>query len=156
MDKLRKLPKGKLRPVVLRKEVVEVEKVVTREVEKPVVYNQSINPADIITALKSDPTFLERVKGERGEKGEQGQPGIGAGGEGASQQKPSVNYIPVRGSSYTLTKDKLIPGQNIIGVNYDGPVTIYLPKKISSQHTIYVNDESGNASTNNITIKMIS
>lgn len=147
-------PVGRLTPVVLRKEVVEVERVVERAV--PLVTTPptpTIDYTAIINSLKADPNFLEKIKGE---KGERGQAGLGAGGgEGASQQKPAVNYIPVRASSYTVDKNKLIEGHNIIGVNYNGAVTIFLPKKLHSFCTITVNDESGNASTNNITIKQI-
>jgi hypothetical protein len=152
------LPKGKLTPVVVKTEVIE--RVVQEKVEsspsivhrQPVVYKQDVDIQEVLSSLKSDPTFLESIRGEKGERGEKGQPGLGAGGEGASQQKPTVNYTKITSATYTVEKKKLISGHNIFGVNYNGAVTITLPSSVHYEQLIYVKDESGNAATNNITI----
>lgn len=151
-SKLTKLPKGKLQPVVVRKEIVEVQPI-NKVVTIPTVerYNEVINPAQVIEALKADPDFLKKIKGEKGEKGDAG---LGAGGEGAVQRFNTVNYIQVTGTEYHVTKKQLISGVNVIGVNSSAPTTIYLPKRMFSNALVYVNDESGNASTNNITVRM--
>lgn len=44
-------------------------------------------------------------------------------------------------------------GYNILGVIYDGPVTIWLPKKLKKA-IIAIKDERGDAATNNITVKV--
>ena len=41
---------------------------------------------------------------------------------------------------------------NIFGVNYAGDVTIYLPHNPDPEMIIIINDESGNAGSNNITV----
>lgn len=83
-----------------------------------------------------------------------GQPGLGAGGEGASQQKPSVNYTSVTTETYTVQKKRLIDGNNIFGVNYAGAVTITIPETLYFTKLITIKDESGSADSNNITIQM--
>ena len=67
----------------------------------------------------------------------------------------TVKYRSVTSNEFTISKNSLIRGINIFGVNYNGDVTIYLPSSSAPDRLIYVNDESGNASGNNITIQAI-
>jgi len=68
--------------------------------------------------------------------------------------KHPVHYYSVTTAEYNLHKDSLKAGITILGVNYAGDVeiTIPVPKK---EHILYINDESGNAGTNNITVTTI-
>ena len=67
-----------------------------------------------------------------------------------------VKYITtITEATYSILKAQLGAGMNIFGVNYAGDVTITLPtghQQVKDQ-VIIINDESGAAGTNNITIK---
>jgi hypothetical protein len=66
--------------------------------------------------------------------------------------RAQVKYTAVTSSGVDILDTDLILGQNIYGVNYSGIVNISLPANIDSNKLVIINDESGNASTNNITI----
>ena len=63
-----------------------------------------------------------------------------------------VNYTAITTATYAITDAELVVGTNIFGVNYAGAVAITLPDNISSTKIIVVNDESGAAGANNITL----
>lgn len=63
-----------------------------------------------------------------------------------------IRYESVTDAIYTIRSNSLIDGHNIYGVNYAGDVTVYLPDNIRSTQIIVINDESGLAGTNNITV----
>lgn len=66
----------------------------------------------------------------------------------------SVNYFQVTtGGTTTFTNAQLTLGNNIIGVNFAGAVTIRLPDNLSVGTIIEIKDESLAASSNNITIE---
>lgn len=64
----------------------------------------------------------------------------------------AVKYIPVQAAFFKVQRQSLIVGTNIFGVNFAGDVEFILPSGIDKNIIIVVNDESNNASTNNITI----
>ena len=64
-----------------------------------------------------------------------------------------VNRIPVAVSDFTVEETMLIPGINIVAVNYNGNVTIHIPSSLDTRKLLYVKDESDTAATNNITIQ---
>ena len=68
--------------------------------------------------------------------------------------KHPVHYYAVTTATYNLHRDSLKAGITILGVNFAGDVeiTIPVPKK---EHILYINDESGNAGTNNITVTTV-
>lgn len=61
----------------------------------------------------------------------------------------SIDYHRVDKAEYTVSS--WIKGYNILGVTYDGPVTIYLPKKLKKA-IVAIKDERGDAAANNITV----
>ena len=63
-----------------------------------------------------------------------------------------VNYTAITTATRTILDSELVIGTNIFGVNYAGAVTITLPASIASNKIIVINDESGAAGANNITI----
>ena len=63
-----------------------------------------------------------------------------------------VKYTAITTATRAITDAELVIGTNIFGVNYAGAVAITLPDNISSQKIIVINDESGLAGTNNITL----
>ena len=65
-------------------------------------------------------------------------------------------YISVTSATYTISEKKLVQGTNIIGVSFAGAVTITLPQKLKKDKIIVINDESGAASSNNITVQVAS
>lgn len=67
----------------------------------------------------------------------------------------TVKYRQVTTATYNITNSSAIRGINLYGVNFAGDVTIYLPQNLSKEKLIYINDESGNASSNNITVEVI-
>ena len=90
--------------------------------------------------------WLNSLKGKDGKDGEVVHTG------GSIQ---GMKYFQVvGGSEYYVPSTGLIDGTNIVGVRATEPITIYLPKSINSKKLIYINDELGNASTNNITVIM--
>lgn len=96
--------------------------------------------------LEEDEEFKKGLKGKDGKDGE--TKFIGGGGS-----PPTVKYIPVRVASRTFKARDFIAGTNIIGVDYDGNVTITLPSNLASDRYLVVKDESGNAGTYNITVQ---
>ena len=66
--------------------------------------------------------------------------------------RAQVQYTSVTSSILNITDADLILGHNIFGVNYGGAVQIQLPANIDSNKLVIINDESGNAGSNNITI----
>ena len=65
-----------------------------------------------------------------------------------------VNYTPITTATYTVTDAELVVGTNIFGVNYAGAVTVTLPETTENNKMIVINDESGAAGANNITIEV--
>jgi len=65
----------------------------------------------------------------------------------------NIKYTKVETSTYNIKKGMLLNGRNIFGVNYGGAVTITLPDNIDYKKIITIKDESGNCSSNNITVK---
>lgn len=63
-------------------------------------------------------------------------------------------YTLVDQATYTIRRRQLGFGTNVFGVNYAGDVDVFLPAGIDKRIIIVVKDESGNANTNNITIKV--
>jgi hypothetical protein len=63
-------------------------------------------------------------------------------------------YHAVTTNEYHVTLDQLLMGTNIFGVQVDGTTTIYIPDNLDSRIVLVVNDETGNAGTNNITIQV--
>lgn len=102
----------------------------------------------IAELLKKDPDFKDSVKGEKGEKGADAPKFAGGGGSA-----PTVKYIPIRAATYTLKATQTIAGTNVLGVDFDGDVTITIPDNLRSDRILVVNDESGNAGANNITVQ---
>lgn len=96
--------------------------------------------------LEEDSEFKESLKGKDGKDGE--TKFIGGGGS-----PPTVKYLPVRVASRTFKARDFIAGTNIIGVDYDGNVTITLPPNLASDRYLVVKDESGNAGTYSITVQ---
>ena len=74
------------------------------------------------------------------------------GSSGGGGKISENTYTPVTTAEYHVNRSQLDLGTNIFGVNFDGDVTIFLPNTIDPRSIIVVNDESGNASANNITI----
>lgn len=61
-------------------------------------------------------------------------------------------YRLVEQANFTIQRQSLTLGMNIIGVNFNGDVTIILPNGIDKRIVIAIKDESNNAGTNNITV----
>lgn len=61
-------------------------------------------------------------------------------------------YTLVEQAVFRVTAKALLFGHNIIGVNFAGDVTIFLPSGIDKRILITVKDESNNAGTFNITV----
>ena len=66
----------------------------------------------------------------------------------------AVLHTAVTTATRTITDNELILGINIFGVNFAGAVSITLPAGIDSNKIIVINDESGQAGTNNITLQV--
>ena len=93
-------------------------------------------------------SFVESLINARMDKSGK-TPSIGGGGT-------PVKYITtITSSEYRINKNELQASTNIFGVNYAGDVTVYLPPihEALKEKLIVINDESGSASSNNITIK---
>lgn len=80
---------------------------------------------------------------------QQAQRRVGGGGHPTHYQ-----YTPITTATYTMMLGNTVPGTNIFGVNYAGAVTITLPAAIPKDRMIIINDESGAAGTNNITVQV--
>lgn len=76
--------------------------------------------------------------------------------EGANLRntRARVRFTAVTTATLVIADNDLVLGHNIFGVNYAGAVTITLPAGIDSDKIIVINDESGLAGTNNITIQV--
>lgn len=70
-------------------------------------------------------------------------------------EKGGIQYTAVTTASHAIVDADLIVGHNIFGVNYAGAVSITIPQGIASNKLIVINDESGNAGTNNITVSVV-
>lgn len=91
--------------------------------------------------------FLEELRKEV-EGLKKNQRFIGTGG-GASD---GIKYVSVTSPVYKISRNELLNnGITIYGVNYAGAVTITMPQPKPGQ-IVYINDESGNADSNNITV----
>lgn len=101
---------------------------------------ESVDLEDLLQKLRGDNKLLEAIRRMVPSGG-----GLGA----------AVNYMKITVPSHRIEGTSLIPGINILGVNYPGEVTLFLPKNIQQDKFIYIKDESGNASVNNITIQMV-
>ena len=75
------------------------------------------------------------------------QPSASGGGLAAA-----VNYVQIAQARFVMNRGSLIEGMNIFGVNFPGEVDVILPNGISKNIIIVINDESNDASTNNIII----
>lgn len=77
---------------------------------------------------------------------------IGTGGGGAGE---GIKYVSITSSEYKISRNELLSnGITIFGINYAGAVSITLPQPKPNQ-LVYINDESGNADSNNITVTTI-
>ena len=65
--------------------------------------------------------------------------------------KQPVHYTKITTATYRIRPSELKAGINIYGVNFNGDVEIKLPTP-KKEFIVYINDESGNAGTNNITV----
>jgi hypothetical protein len=65
-----------------------------------------------------------------------------------------VVYTAVTTATRLITDAELVLGMNIFGVNRAGVVTITLPASTDTNKIIVINDESGAAGANNITIQV--
>lgn len=77
-----------------------------------------------------------------------------SGSEQIRNTRARVKFTPVTTATYIITDNELVLGHNIFGVNYAGAVVITLPAGIDPDKLIIINDESGLAGTNNITIEV--
>lgn len=68
--------------------------------------------------------------------------------------KAQVKFTEITTATYIITANELQVGYNIFGVNYVGIVLITLPAGIQSDRLIIINDESGQAGTNNILLNV--
>lgn len=64
------------------------------------------------------------------------------------------SYTRIAQAEYLIRRQQLGFGTNVFGVDFAGDVTVLLPKGIDKRIIISIKDESGNANTNNITIKV--
>lgn len=155
---LRRAPKGKLVSVQrlaleeLRRKVEAIPLI-----EGPVGpagrdgQSAELGPEDILAIaemLKKDSLFKEQLRGEKGDPGQAAPKALGGGG--APRQ---FKYVPIRTATYTLKAKDTVQGITVLGVDYDGDVTITLPDNLTSDRMIIVNDESGSAGSNNITVQ---
>jgi|GEM_PF-5329067 len=99
---------------------------------------------DLIEQLKVDKDFIAATKGKDGES---------HGWVGGSTSP--VKYEQITNSTYTIRASSLVDGMNIFGVVTDTATTVYLPSNIRETQLIVINDETGSASTNNITVQVI-
>ena len=70
--------------------------------------------------------------------------------------RAQVKHTAIRTATRVITDAELVLGMNMFGVSYPGDVSILLPVNIDSNKLIIINDESGLAGTNNITITVVS
>lgn len=89
------------------------------------------------------------LKGEPGKDGKSTKTGAG----GAIS---FVKQIEVRGFDFKVKSSWLNPGINIVRVtDTSSPVTVRIPEYVDKDVLIFVNDESGTANSNNITITTV-
>ena len=65
-----------------------------------------------------------------------------------------IRFTAVTTATLVIADNDLVLGHNIFGVNFAGDVSITLPAGIDSDKIIVINDESGLAGTNNITLNV--
>lgn len=71
---------------------------------------------------------------------------------GGSNSGEGIKYVSITAAEYKISKNELLHnGITIFGVNYAGAVSITMPQPKKNQ-MVYINDESGNAGSNNITV----
>lgn len=70
----------------------------------------------------------------------------------SSKTGGGIHYNQILSTPFTITTSMLKVGINIFGVNVGSAVTVNLPSWIPTSRVIVINDESGNASSNNITV----
>jgi len=87
------------------------------------------------------------LKGDTGEGGKEGGAFVGGG----TTHSP-VAYKQVTTDTYVIRSRELIDGHNIYGINYSGDVTVTVPSSIKNTQILVIKDESGAASSNNITV----
>jgi len=89
------------------------------------------------------------LKGDEGEAGARGQSST------LSSRPEPVRMFVVVGFDFTVKKAWLTEGINIFRVSdTSSPVLIRLPQGVGPRSMIYINDESGNAEANNITVQV--
>lgn len=152
---------------------VKVKRVISRSPSTTVIVKEKpeITFVEVPKTIRGE----QGPSGLAGERGLQGSPGvapehevkgnnlrfknpdgswgkwINIGSSGYFPGQSAIQYLPVKVAAYRVGSD-LIPGTNILGVNYAGDVTITLPANLDNNKVIVVKDESGNAGTYNITI----
>lgn len=66
---------------------------------------------------------------------------------------PTFNtYTPITESEFHVIEAALKTGHNIFGVQNVGVTTVFVPKRLDKGVILTINDETGQASTNNITV----
>lgn len=71
---------------------------------------------------------------------------------GGTSSGEGIKYVAVRQAEYKISRNELLDnGITIFGVNFAGAVTITIPQPKKNQ-IVYINDESGAADSNNITV----
>lgn len=74
---------------------------------------------------------------------------------GGTNSGEGIKYVKITTPSYKIGRGELLRnGITIFGVNYAGDVSITLPQPRKNQ-MVYINDESGSAGSNNITVTTI-
>ena len=93
-------------------------------------------------------TGVQGASGSTGPTGAQGASGTnGATGAQGASGVYTINTVLVTTATYTVQQTDYY-----VGINYAGNVTITLPSSPSSGRMLIIKDESGNASTNPITV----
>ena len=89
-------------------------------------------------------------------KGDEGVAGTrGAQASTLSSRPEPIRFFKVVGFDFTVKKSWLTEGTNIFRVSdTSSPVLIRLPQGVGPRSLIYINDESGNAEANNITVQV--
>jgi len=88
-------------------------------------------------------------------KGDEGQAGTAGKAATQSSRPEPIRMFKVVGFDFIIKKSWLTEGINIFRVlDTSSPVLIRLPQGVGPRNMIYVNDESGDAGNNNITIQV--
>ena len=83
----------------------------------------------------------------------QGARGFVGGGGGGEQPVTFNTYHAVTTNEYHVTVDQLLMGTNIFGVQITGTTDIFIPNELDSRYILVINDETGAAGSNTITIQ---